>query len=377
MAAVRTGFTPKWGTEIDTHLCSMWEDFTNTKCLGDTFKVSFDASHSVTYLKSGQPCPDYSSSHAGRNPPGSKGETGWQFVAQVDKIRSVKPVVFLLEMVENVLFVNDGAEVKAVVTELSDDYHIHMEALAVASYGDCSNRRRLFIVGCCKDRLGSYGEAFQFPRPEFDASNQYSARDNAEPDENIPDAYWRAEDIEPFTMYREPEPLCIHRVGQARPGMGPSWMPNSIQTHDGIYPTQTTHNGGGRRVPMSWRRGDPIEFTRLTAPVETLRIANLPDDYLSWVRTYDDDDTFVFKAINMGIPLRTGVAIDTVIHNMLIQAGIPFDNGHQGETTECDLQAAVGTTSTDGIGDFQGLLRHVRSIQLDTCANGTFMYTDM
>ena len=38
-------------------------------------------------------------------------------------------------------------------------------------------------------------------------------------------------------------------------------------------------NGGGRRVPLRWQEGDPIDKTRVTVPVEAVRIANLPDDY--------------------------------------------------------------------------------------------------
>lgn len=84
------------------------------------------------YLESGQPCPDYSSSHASRNPPGFKGETGWQFVAQADKIKEVDPHVSMIEMVENALYVNDGDEVKAVLSQLQGMYHLHMGVLPVA-----------------------------------------------------------------------------------------------------------------------------------------------------------------------------------------------------------------------------------------------------
>ena len=92
MAAIRTGFTPRWGTEIDPHMSAMWEELTGTPCLGDTFKQDFTAQRRVVYLKSGQPCMDFSSCHAGGAPPGSDDKTGWQFVAQVNQINQIKTV---------------------------------------------------------------------------------------------------------------------------------------------------------------------------------------------------------------------------------------------------------------------------------------------
>ena len=175
MSAIRSGFTPRWGTEIDGKMARMWTDLTGTPCLGDTFKQNFRRQPRVVYLKSGQPCPDFSSSHAGGLPPGSDGDTGWQFVAQVDQICALRPDAFCLEMVANSIRVNDRAEVSAVVELLSDEYHVHASVLRVASYGDCSNRQRLFIIGFNKETVGSVGAEFAFPAPEFDDSYFFTA----------------------------------------------------------------------------------------------------------------------------------------------------------------------------------------------------------
>ena len=63
------------------------------------------------------------------------------------------------------------------------------------------------------------------------------------------------------------------------------------------------------RPPIDWVPGQRIERCRLTTPIECVRLASLPDDYLDLVRTIDDDDTFVFKSVNMGVPLRTATDI--------------------------------------------------------------------
>ena len=43
--------------------------------------------------------------------------------------------------------------------------------------------------------------------------------------------------------------------------------------------------------------------------VECERLASLPDDYLDLVRSIDDDDEFIFKSVDMGVPLRTATDI--------------------------------------------------------------------
>ena len=96
LAAIRCGFTPKWGTETFETKQRLWSSMPKTVSLGDTFKTDFtDPSNHVVYLKSGQTmswhCVDYSSSHEGRNPPGSTEEAGWMFVLQVGNIMVMMP----------------------------------------------------------------------------------------------------------------------------------------------------------------------------------------------------------------------------------------------------------------------------------------------
>ena len=74
-------------------------------------------------------------------------------------------------------------------------------------------------------------------------------------DEDVPKEYWRHD--KPYLLpYEAPIPLRIHKVGPTAEGMGFSETPSAVQTFDGVFPTQTTFNGGGRRVPLSWRPGD-------------------------------------------------------------------------------------------------------------------------
>ena len=68
---------------------------------------------------------------------------------------------------------------------------------------------------------------------------------------------------------------------------------------------------------LSWSPGDSITHTRMTAPVETVRMASLPQSYLSWVRSHSKHDSFLHQCVNAGVPLRTGTILVRSVVDML------------------------------------------------------------
>ena len=62
LAALRCGFRPIWGTEVDERLRTVWSHLTGAPDLGDTFKVDWQHQVVPDLLISGQPCTNYSSS---------------------------------------------------------------------------------------------------------------------------------------------------------------------------------------------------------------------------------------------------------------------------------------------------------------------------
>ena len=54
LALIRSGFQPKWSTEVDGQRAAMFEDISNRRCLGDTFKCDFKGKR-VCVLWTGQP----------------------------------------------------------------------------------------------------------------------------------------------------------------------------------------------------------------------------------------------------------------------------------------------------------------------------------
>ena len=71
------------------------------------------------------------------------------------------------------------------------------------------------------------------------------------------------------------------------------------------------------RPPIDGVPRQRIERCRLTTPLECVRLASLPDDYLDLVRSIDTEDEFIFKSVNMGVPLRTATDIYTEVANIL------------------------------------------------------------
>jgi len=87
IAAIRAGFGCKWSSEIDQAQARMYEELTGGECLGDTFGRKVEKAERVHYMKSGQPCINWSRSGNGE---GEDGETGWMFVEQTRVIPEEK-----------------------------------------------------------------------------------------------------------------------------------------------------------------------------------------------------------------------------------------------------------------------------------------------
>jgi site-specific DNA-cytosine methylase len=188
LAAIRAGFKPIWSSEICKEQADMFENLTGGVCLGDTFGVKVKQAQFVQYIKSGQPCPNYSYSGDGT---GQKGDTGWMFTKQVEVILHHLPWAFCLEISDNAPNINGGAEVSQVRKSLSAKYVVYGSVLKVWNYGDPSNRRRLFMVGLLAD-LGQTAHEFVWPTVSFDECGCIPvARCIAVPDSAVDASYWR------------------------------------------------------------------------------------------------------------------------------------------------------------------------------------------
>ena len=163
--------------------------------------------------------------------------------------------------------------------------------------------------------------------PSHDESNAPCAMHIAVPDELVPDEYWRRQHIDPhFVPYHDPQPGKLHLLAKTGTGMGWSGWPYAIYSWLGLLNTQVTTNGGGRRPLLQWWFDVPLMWTRMTVPIETMHAASLHESYdTDFVKRHCDDDSFLRKCVNNGIPIRTAVAIDSAVYAVLNTAGVPYD----------------------------------------------------
>lgn len=363
LAAIRAGFKPIWSSEINTEQAAMFEDLTGRPCLGDTFGADVANADKVKYIKSGQPCPDYSCIGVGA---GANGKTGWMFTEQVDMLLESEPWALCLEMSANAKFVNDGAEVDSVLKRLSNKYVVYCKVLQMAHFGDGSNRKRLFIVGFLR-RLGQAAHEFKWPERAYTNECVATAREIAVPDLEVTDRYWNDNVIE--VEHLTPTlPNWKHRlqfVARLGDGIGPAENPNAILSWEGQLNGQTTLNGGGQRPSLEWKRGETIVGTRLCTPVETVRAASLSDHntegYQQWAVQFTNGDqhNFLRKCVNNGVPQRTSVAIDTQVLRVLKVARARHDTPTAKWVSLCWEHKAM------------------RSMLFDTGANGSINFRDV
>ena len=315
LGAIKVGLNPLFGCEVVPVQRKMWEDLTETPNYGDVFTTDFTDKPSPDILLSGMPCEDYSSLGSLR---GSTGSTGHLFVKQAEPILQLQPSAAILEMTSNV--VHFKQELNSLMSKLRDHYYIHQSLIPCWTLGDVSNRVRFFIV-LLHRKLGPEAENYVFPPPIYDESRHPCGLDIALADADVPKKYkLRGEPIK-YYSFGQPKPGTLHLVARFGAGVGqPDW-PHKCHSHYSLPSTQLTSNGNSRRVMLSWIPGQPIKQTRLTAPVETVRMASLPQSYLSWARSFVKDDGFLHQCVNAGVPLRTGTALVKSVVDILTHCG--------------------------------------------------------
>jgi hypothetical protein len=351
IAAILSGFRHLGGTEdVSSTLgrlkAGFFEDLTHERCLGDTRdweKWISCITREIDYLKSGSPCQDYTPTGSGLGSGGNRG--GDLFIEQIAPILALRPKVIRLEMVPSALETNDGAEVKLVEDTLGVDYKIYTKTLDCWRHGDPSTRSRLFIIGLRRDHFS--GVEWSWPENIFGTDAYPIARDIAVPDDEVPLTYQRRESIPyVFKQLRQEEPGRILPIGFAgdplKPNdIGPSKNPNSVQSWDAGLAVQLASNGGSRRPSLDWKPGTPIDYTRLTCPVETLRAASLDEaSYEAIARKHYrrssgmNFDGWLRELVNLGVPVSTGMAIDLSVQDVLKQARTP-PTDHCAELAQC------------------------------------------
>ena len=385
LAAIQAGLIPIWGSDTDNISQHLWKDLVGSECYGDAFKLNYESMRRPTILKTGFPCPDYTGLGSQK---GAQGATGDLYVKQAELIIRISPCAAIIEMTDNALKINQGREVNQLINQLSTDYVVHKAVIPVWIFGDASNRARLFIIAIHR-RIGAAAHQYQYPTTQapYNYEHYHIAADVAVPDSAVPSGYiLRGEPTELYP-WTEPKPGRIHQLGSYGAGAGHCHDPHPLQSWWGVPSTQLTSNGGSRRVMMSWRPGQPINQTRLTVPIETIRMASLSQTYLAWVTKILQQtscgaiDSTIRRLVNGGVPLRTSTAIDQSVIQLLQQAGIQPDvpASHQDEATALGMALVTETDTYPGHTAMKADMHipYIRSMLIDTGATGSLNYIDI
>ena len=224
-----------------------------------------------------------------------------------------------LEISDFEISVNNGQEVRDVISKLQPLYHIYADILDVWEYGDLSNRSRLIIVGTLKSETDSDDMDdinFEFPTPTFTAKEAGCHRMVAVADSEVPSSYWIRDDPQ-RVKWKPPNGGQMHVIARRGNGMGHSDLPNGVQSWEGLPNSQTIHNGGGTRPRLDWemRECNSVGDTRKCVPIEAVRISSTSDSYISMAEQYNSskDPKFIFKCVNNGIPQRMCSAVDGAV----------------------------------------------------------------
>ena len=143
------------------------------------------------YLTSGQPCPNYSLSG---NQKGERRRDRLDVCATNKDHNQKATENFQAGNIGLCNEVNGGSEVNKVIAHLNTKYHVQWDILKVRSYGDPTNRARLFIVGTRRDITADTNLMdirFEFPEPQFWGHNIPTIRTLMLKDEEVPAMYWR------------------------------------------------------------------------------------------------------------------------------------------------------------------------------------------
>ena len=376
LAAIRAGLFPIWGSEIHdptnpwTKLCQdMWRDLTGVDSLGDATKIVPEMIRRPTIVKTGFPCQDHCPLGSQKGESGSKG--GNLYVWQGHWICRLEPEIAIIEQSDHARKVKNGEAVEKLKQTLSEKYYVHEKIIPVYTMGDCSNRKRLFLIAVHL-RHGSKAKDFAFPRPVYNDDRYPIAADVMIPDEDIPEEYILQGEPPIMYKWRDPTPGQIHHLGKYGDGVGDREWPHNLHSNYGLPSTQLTSNGGGRRPMLNWTPGDPIIKTQLTPPASTLMMASLSPTYGKWVRTFDESDDFLRYCVNMGVPMATSYRIDTQVIKFLEYLGVKHDM--PASHTNVAMLGRVVPHNRTFVSEIQDRYGPIRSMLIDTGANGSLNF---
>ena len=321
MAAAAAGFKLLWATEISKTQRRMWTAFTRKKCYGDTAEKKWQDDHKGIYAKSSAECTEYSLGSTTLR--GENSTSGAQYIEQVKYILLTGAIIACLEMVGNAINVNGGAAIKTIRKLFKDEgWHTVVKMIYVVQHGDACNKTHVYIMALDEKEFGARAKDFRFPKPAYSDENAFTGRDIIQPD--TPARFERKHAGDKPIPQRKMLKGRLQKLGQIRPGQGPSGLTYALYGLDGTNPVPTRF-GAGRHVLEDWRPGDSFEDTAMWTPDEALVAKSYSDEYIEFVKQFDSSDEFLYECVGKGIAFLTGKAIDDAVIKFLDVMGTPKD----------------------------------------------------
>jgi site-specific DNA-cytosine methylase len=430
LAAIRSTWTPIWGTEIcQKHInapvmcqnieqiknCDentqqqMWKHLTGTTCYGNTFTnmTQYSKLERPMYLKVSPECTYYC---IGGAQTGSNSLTGWQLPDIAMVILEIEPLVVQIENSSNAPNVNNGDDVMMLKQRLSAKYKLYINgSMQSYDYGDNIHSERWVCIAI-HERMGDYSNNFRFPEKLKLDDPPYCARDIADCDENVPAHLWRKDNTQRTPYQCKPRPGLVHTLARAGPGMGPANNPNLITSWEGATPRPTTTGGAIRHPKLDWTDEgyNKIGPSRLATNNELVRAMSAPNDTISFYARFDESDQYLKRNIGNAISVMMATAIDTKIMQHIktwladfsteIPRAIEFSPNHRVIETAianlCNSNGGINTlqalSTYDEATQFQAHFSYelnpestvertdtyppIRSAMVDSAANRTFLY---
>lgn len=158
------GFTPILLNDFDKNCCKTLEkNHPNEKIIHDSFvNIDYKDYKNVDIFMGGVPCQAFS--QAGKRK-GLEDERGNLLLKFLDKVKEIKPKVFLIENVKGLLTHENGKTFESIIKliEKMNLYNVYHKVLNANDYGVAQKRERLIIIGVKK----SIKKEYKFPEKEL------------------------------------------------------------------------------------------------------------------------------------------------------------------------------------------------------------------
>ncbi|MFE8700962.1 DNA cytosine methyltransferase [Cytobacillus sp. FJAT-54145] len=240
-----------------------------------------------------------------------------------------QPPILLFENVKGLLSHNGGKTLEIILFTLNEIGYLVDFSLLNSKHWVPQNRERVFIAASRmsptqpytipsessvfqkrkKEYLYKGLQTFSFPWPRQDQV-PYSIRDILE--EDVPSSY----DLSLYQSQKFVSKVTkgsdIQKIGY----LGKDREQCRVHSVEGVMPTITANNGGGRRPGGLILDGERI---RKLTPLEVFRLQAFPDSYVTLLRSYGFSDSVLYKLAGNAVTVSLVEELASSIHHLLSQ----------------------------------------------------------